>query len=110
MERRQCPSCGKYWYSSEGQAIWECECGAEMAKEDEVEMEGGTQMIHVQIIDNGAVHEAEKEFPNLFKEVWNQDMYSSSSWYELSEGAYAEWLEFTRLKRLKKKEDSKCQI
>lgn len=60
---------------------------------------GGTYKIDVQIINNGAVHEAEREFPNLFKEVWNQDMYSNSSWYELSERAYIEWLEFTRQRR-----------
>lgn len=37
MEHRKCPSCKKHWHSSEGQAIWKCECGAEMTKENEVE-------------------------------------------------------------------------
>ena len=50
----------------------------------------------VQIIDNGAVHKAIKEFPTLTKEVRAQDRYSNSSWYGLTEKAYQEWLEYIR--------------
>ncbi len=48
----------------------------------------------VQIIDNGAVHAAEREYPTLAKEVKEQDKRVNSSWYNLSPKAYEEWMRF----------------
>lgn len=49
---------------------------------------------HVQIIDNHWTRPDKdgKYFPILAQEVLNQDEYSSSSWYNLSDEAYEEWL------------------
>ena len=38
---RKCPICGEIYYSSDASPkVWKCECGAEIKKEDEVEMKG----------------------------------------------------------------------
>jgi len=48
----------------------------------------------VQIIDNYYLRPQRdgKYFPTLAKEVLEQDKYSSSSWYELSDEAFNEWI------------------
>jgi len=57
----------------------------------------------VQIIDNESIQKlAEKRFPNLYREVLAHDRVCSSSWYDLSKTAYAEFKKFRKMMHRKK--------
>lgn len=45
----------------------------------------------VQIVKNHLLYPREGQYPNLVKEIKEHDRYSSSSWYDLSDAAYAEY-------------------
>ena len=59
-------------------------------------------MHSVQIIDNYSItnkypYEIKIAYPNLFKEVLKHDKITSSSWYDLSDAAFAEYDRFRRV-------------
>jgi hypothetical protein len=59
-------------------------------------------MRSVQIINNYAITNKSSEeiklaYPNLFKEVLEHDKITSSSWYDLSDAAFAEYDRFRRI-------------
>jgi len=57
----------------------------------------------VQIIFNDDIHRmAKKHYPNLYREVLEQDSISKSSWYKLSKPAYEEYKKFRYMMHRKK--------
>jgi hypothetical protein len=51
-------------------------------------------MHNVQIIDNYTIKSYKPEYPKFYEEVLAHDKISSSSWYELSDEAYEEYLAY----------------